>query len=378
MKGIISKMTIYIALLAYILICAVIVYSQRGDSERKNKIFLNCVFIAIFLLYSLRASSVGRDVPGYERAYGVANVDLFAGLRIGNFEKGYLFLMWICNKLNFSFQWFLTLCNAFILLPIYRYIRKYSQNVFLSIIIYVCYMFFEFNLTGLRQAIATSIVLMAIMALIESKQHWLGLLKYCLIVLLATMFHTGAFVALFYLPFHFMKKFKTYTLSIMVTAAVFLVGRGYIMGFVKNFFGKDTMNASAGLYIGLNLLFLIGLAALFIFGGKNREIRESNILEENTSVIAEDISMQVIMEKMFYLSIAVLFLFGSDTSVRSYMILNQVIIVLLPNSLPYIFEEKSQRIAIWIFTIFFVIFFFTNTLLTGGFDIVPYKFFWQK
>ncbi|HEP1785528.1 TPA: EpsG family protein [Streptococcus suis] len=370
-------MTIYVLFLAYILICAVIIYFQKGDPERKNKIFLNYVFIAMFLLYSLRASSVGRDVPGYERTYGLANVDLFAGLHIGNFEKGYLFLMWICNKLNLSFQWFLTLCNAIILFPIYRYIRKYSQNTFLSVIIYVCYIFFEFNLTGLRQAIATSIVLMAIMVLIESKQDWLGLLKYCLIVLLAPLFHTGAFVALFYLPFHFMKKFKTYTLSIMVTAIVFLVGRGYIMGFVKNFFGKDSMNASAGLYIGLNMLFLIGLAVLFIIGGKNREIGESNTSEGNTSVTVEDTPMQVLMEKMFYLSIAVLFLFGSDTSVRSFMLLNQVIIVLLPNSLPYIFEEKSQRIAIWIFTIFFIIFFFINTLLPNNFDIVPYKFFWQ-
>lgn len=371
-------MTIYIIFLIYILIGAVIIYSQKGNTERKNKAFLKYVFVAMFLLYSLRASSVGRDLPGYERAYGLANVDSFLGLQIGHFEKGYLFLMWICNKLNLSFQWFLTICNAVILFPIYRYIRKYSQNAFLSIIIYVCYMFFEFNLTGIRQAIATSIVLIAIMVLIESKQHWHGLLKYCLIVLLATLFHSGAFVAFFYLPFHFMKKFKTYTLSIIATAAAFLVGRGYIMGVVKSLFGKSTMNASAGLYIGLNLLFLIGLAVLFIFGGKNRENRESNILEGNTSVIAEDISMQVIMEKMYYLSIAVLFLFGSDTSVRSFMILNQVIIVLLPNSLPYIFNEKSQRLAIFIFTIFFIIFFFTNTLISGGFDIVPYKFFWQN
>ena len=368
-------MTIYVAFLAYILICAIIIYSKRGDPERENKLFLNYVFVVMFLLYSLRASSVGRDLPGYERAYGLADVDLFVGLRIGNFEKGYLFLMWICNKLNLSFQWFLTICNAFILLPIYRYIRKYSQNAFLSVIIYVCYMFFEFNLTGLRQAIATSIVLVAIMVLIESKRHWLGLLKYCLLVLLAILFHTGAFVALFYVPFHFMKKFKAYTLSIMATAVVFLVGRGYIMGFVKNFFEKDTMNANAGLYIGLNLLFLIGLAVLFIFGGKNRE---NSALEGNTSVVIEDTSMQVVMEKMFYLSIAVLFLFGSDTSVRSYMILNQVIIVLLPNSLQYIFDEKSQRIIIWILTVFFIIFFFANTLLSGGFDIVPYKFFWQE
>ena len=97
-------MTIYVAFLAYILICAIIISSKRGDLERKNKLFLNYVFVVMFLLYSLRASSVGRDLPGYERAYGLADVDLFVGLRIGNFEKGYLFLMWICNKLNLSFR----------------------------------------------------------------------------------------------------------------------------------------------------------------------------------------------------------------------------------------------------------------------------------
>ncbi|HEM2748843.1 TPA: EpsG family protein [Streptococcus suis] len=370
-------MTIYVAFLAYILICALIIYSQSGDSVRKNRLFLNFVFVALFLLYSLRASSVGRDLPGYERAYGFANVDLFTGLRFGNFEKGYLFLMWICNKLNLSFQWFLTICNVIILIPIYRYIRKYSQNAFLSVILYICYIYFEFNLTGIRQAIATSIVLIAIMVLNEFNRRRVGLLIYCLIVLLASLFHTGALVALFYVPFHFMRKFKNYALSMILMAVTILVARGYIMEFIKNFFKQDSMNASAGLYIGLNLLFLIGLAVLFIIGGKNREIKENNIVEENISVANNGDSMQIIMEKMFYLSIVVLFLFGSDTAVRSYLILNQVIIVLLPNSLQYIFDKKSQRIVAVFFAVFFLIFFFINTLIPNNFDIVPYKFFWN-
>ena len=369
-------MTIYVFLLLYVSISGGVIYSQKGDKKSKNTKFLNLVFIAIFLLYSLRANTVGIDMPGYFRAYEASAIDAFSDLTFGNFESGYLYLMWICNRLHLSFQVFLGICNIIILFPIYAFIRKYSENAFLSSIIYICYMFFEFNMTGMRQAIATSIVLIAIMVLLESK-HW-GIVKYCLIVYLATLFHTGAFIGFFYVPFHFIKKVKVYSISIASTGVLFLLFRGHIMNYIKNFFDKDSMHADAGLYIGLNMCFLIALALLFLISGQNRELR-IQMQSDSVTMSSEkrvDLSASV-LEKIFYLSIATLFLFGSDTAVRSYMLLNQVIIVVLPNSLKSVFNKKSQLIMAAFFTVFFFVFFFTNTLLPNNFDIVPYKFFWQ-
>lgn len=372
-------MLIYIILLAFVLLGGFAVLVPKGNIKKKNIIYLNLAFIAIFLIYSLRASTVGRDLPGYEEAYELSNVISFARLGIGNFERGYLFLMWICNKLNLSFQWFLTICNAIILVPIYIFIRKYSKNVFLSTIIYICYMFFEFNMTGLRQAIASSIVLIAITVLLESKRY--GLLKYILIVLLATKFHSAAYAAFLYLPFHYMKKSKTYTISIACLGAFFLVARGPIMSIIKASFEKDSMNTNAGLHIGLNMVFLLALAAVFTVSGFKREkdIQLMSFVPQGSAALLEKPMgfSDALFEKMFYLSIALLFLFGADTAVRSYMILNQVIFVLLPNSIINLFDKKAEKVITGGLILFFIAFFFSNTLIGGGFDVVPYKFFWQ-
>lgn len=374
-------MGIYIILLCVIISSSLIMFSQNKGKEKTKNYFLTITFISIFLLYSLRASSVGRDVPGYEKAYMVAATKAWDDYSYVYFENGYIFLMKICNYIGMSFQQFLTTVNVFILLPIFFFFKKYSNHVYLSVMTYVCYMFFEFNLTGIRQAIATSIVLIGIMALLGSKKY--GILKYIFWVYIATLFHTGAFIGFFYVPFHFIKKQKIYIPIISVMTMFFLVGRGPILALVKSVFGKKSMNASAGLYIGLNFIFLIGLAILFVVANRN----EQKILNKSKKKYGENSSKYIaqyeynenssVFIKMFLLSIMALILFGSDTSVRSYMILNQVILVQLPNCIDYLFTKESIKIAIIGLSTFLILFFFSNSLIGGGFDIVPYKFFWN-
>ncbi len=368
-------MAIYICLLLFIFIMGFTLTLLGKDSKKSNKIFLNIVFIAIFLVYSLRASSVGRDLPGYERVYNYTFRVSFFDFDYIYFENGYVLLMKLCALIGLNFQWFLTICNFIILFPIYLFIKKYSKNPFLSVIIYVCYMFFEFNMTGIRQAIATSIVLLAIYALIESKRC--GILYYIAICYIATLFHKGAFIGFLYIPFHYVKKQRYYAILSVLLCLFFLVARGAIMSFVKDFFEKDTMDAGASLYIGLNFIFLVGCGVLFIISGSKREKYAQGLLQADrfNEVYAQRID--VLCEKMFLLSIATLLLFGSDNSVRSYMLLNQVIIILLPNSLGWIFDRDTKSIIEIAFVIFFVVFMFIETLFGSNFDIVPYKFFWQ-
>ena len=80
--------------------------------------------------------------------------------------------------------------------------------------------------------------------------------------------------------------------------------------------------------------------------------------------------------KWFLLSAMIMLVFGADTSVRSYMLYSQVIMVQLPNSI-LCWKNKDRLIINAVLTLFFVAFFFTNSLLPNNFDIVPYKFFWK-
>lgn len=365
-------MEIYVIFLAFIFLYGGATYLLIPDQNKRKAYFLNGVFLVMYLIYALRTTSVGRDLIGYANAYDLTATMAWGDYEYIYFENGYIFLMKLFNKLGFSFQGFMAVVNLIILLPIYIVIRRYSSRPFLSVLVYVCYMFFEFNMTGIRQAIAASIVLLGVVALQEMKKF--SIVVYALVVALATQFHKASFICFLYIPFHFMKSWKVYYSAIAVTAVIILVGRGAIMSFVKDFFEKDSMNPDAGLYIGMNLIFQIGLAAMFALGAHNRAIWAERQPERVTET---DMRLQGIQDKMLLLSVVTMLLFGSDTSVRSYMLLNQVIITHFPNCIHNIFNKKSEQMMVGIFCVFFVVFMFTNTLLANNFDIVPYQFFWQ-
>ena len=246
-------MTIYIVLLLFILISYWFCMHIRAKQGKEKLYFLNIVFIAIYLLCVLRLSSVGRDVPGYERAYL-----LTANIEWGNFtyiyfESGYILLMKICLALGASFQVFLCVTYAIILTPIYLVIRKYSKNVLLSVLIFVCYMYFEFALTGIRQALAMSIVLVGYIVFIESKKF--NVLKYIFFVTLAAFFHKSAVVCYLFALMVPIKSIKKYTTVVVVVTMGSLLIRNNIFQFIKGFFEKESFKLSAGMYFGGNIIF---------------------------------------------------------------------------------------------------------------------------
>jgi len=79
---------------------------------------------------------------------------------------------------------------------------------------------------------------------------------------------------------------------------------------------------------------------------------------------------------MHIISFAAMILFGTSTMVRSYMYLNQVYMIILPNLLESNMFKSKEVIKIAVVVVF-VAFFVYNVLIKGGFDIVPYRFFWQ-
>lgn len=337
---------------------------------------MNIVFTAIYLLFVLRSSSVGRDILGYEQAYSLTKNMRWENFSYIYFEKGYILLMKICLGLGCSFQVFLGIVYAIILIPIYLVIRKYSKNVLLSIIIYYCYIYFEFNLTGIRQSLAMSIVLVGYIVFVESKNF--KVVKYLIFVTLAVFFHNGAVACYLFILLLPIKSIKKFTIVIAFGTISSLIIRNYIFIFIKEFFDKDAFKLGAGLYFGGNIIFLLGLAILFLII-QSHQVRNGRIIKTNRNhlkIDSQTYNVEEVNIKMFLISIMLALFFGSETSARSYMFLNQVIILQLPNSINML-DAKSKLLSNVFFYVFFIIFFFTNTLLPNNFDIVPYKFFWQ-
>lgn len=370
-------MDIYIIYLVFLFLSAMISRFVHKDLRKRGRSFIIIAFIATFLLYSLRASNVGRDLPGYERMYLLSANYKWFDFSYVYFEPGYIILSKLCTSLGMSFQAFLTIVNAIILIPIFFFIWRYSKNAFLSVLIYVCYIFFEFNMTGIRQAMASSIVLAAFMYLLRSRK--LGIVKYILFVLLASSIHRGASIALIYVPIHYIKRIKVFSLVILLITVFSYAFRNQVASLVAELVGGEIVHANFAVYFGLHIVFLLACGVLFAIASRNNEMSLQG--EQTHPPFFNDrgnADITTYETKMFYLGIAAAIFFGYDTSARAYMFFCQVIVVLLPNSLESVFHGNSRTLVIATFVIFFLTFFVTNTLIPNSFDIIPYSFFWQK
>lgn len=170
----------------------------QASSPQADRFFLRSVFVYLFFFCVLREYSVGRDIPGYVSMY-----DYTANVRWDNwkyvyYENGYIALLKICNYLGLTARGFFYVVYFIILFPIYRFFRKYSLNPLLSVLIFIGYQFFTFDLTGIRQAIAMSIVLIAFQYAL--KNGWANFIKFAAILFIASMFHRSALIFIFAYP----------------------------------------------------------------------------------------------------------------------------------------------------------------------------------
>ena len=366
-------LTIYVVLLILTFLAMIIDHStiMASNTKKRSNILLGIIFISLFLICVLRSSSVGRDIVGYKDAYKMTKDVPFSDFNYIYYENGYLLFMKICIALNMNFQLFLFVSYLIILFPIFIFIEKFSNDKIFSVMIYICYMLFEFDLTGLRQAIAMSITLVAFVILIEKKKMYL--FWYVLLILLAMTFHKSAIICFAILPLMLIKNIKWYSVIVALITIISLALRSALLPYIKQLFDKDSFNTNAALHIGANVIFMVIMAVYFLYvlnigekgSGYNREFYDEVFVENNE-----------LFFKIFLLSILLALFFGNETSARSFMFFSQSLIILLPNTLFYL-EKKSSIILRMLFVAFFVYFFATNTLIANNFDIVPYKFYWE-
>jgi len=229
------------------------------------------------------------------------------------------------------------------------------------------------------------------MVLLESKYK--PIIKYIVLVTVAVFMHKSAFAAFSLLPFLWIRNIKLASVLIALMSVGGIAVRSTVLSYIKLVFMKDSLNPDANLYFGGNLVFLLALATLFVLVEVTREKNTRKKLKppnkaykmynaivnhnHNRDGVILNYDYQNVFARSFLLSIFFMVLFGMDTSARSYMILNQVIIISLPNTLEQ-FEEKLRHFIIVGVVAFMLMFFYTNSIVPNNFDIIPYQFFWKN
>lgn len=134
----------------------------KMDRKKKNRLILKLGILLIWGMCALKRKQWGlisRDINGY-----------MSSLHIGH---GLVLVMYTskrdihcsCNysqRMEFRFKYSTHSFIALIYFPWYLFLKRYSQMPTLSLLIYICYQFWVFNMSGLRQGIAHVYVLIVI------------------------------------------------------------------------------------------------------------------------------------------------------------------------------------------------------------------------
>lgn len=355
-------------ILMYIALALVgIATSMRSNTIQSRKTQTVLCFLFVWLIQALRLPSCGGDVTGWGWGIGYLGVfhnvadtgwldllyaskDSFAG-----FEKGFvLFNKLISAVFGPNDQVYLAVVSFFYIVPIAYIFYKRSHNIPLSFALFTSFGPYVFSFSGLRQAVAISIIFVAFDILLnEKKTKWFfGL------VLLASFFHTSAIICLLAYPvlrwFLITKEKKVVSyvvIAISIPVLMFLLN--FVTSYVITDRYQELADESASAAYGLFVFYML----IFPF-----------------TFIIENESMQK-LRTLFFIAIifqsAGLFSVGSTTRMTFYFAIFLTLIV------PELLKSRKSFSSLYP-AVYILSFAYLYKLIGGGYlNIVPYYFYWE-
>lgn len=363
-------MDIYIGLIVSIFIVSTVVKQLCADKKKQGKIILIFGMVCIYLLLALKKNTVGVDIKGYQEQYELSRWRAWWDFDSAHFEPGYVLLQKVFSKLGVSFQLYMAILYAVLCLSLYFFIKKYSPNVTLSLLIYICYQFFVFDISGIRQMLAMAICTFSY--LLADKKNRRAFFLSLLLIILASTIHQSALV-FFVVPV--INMFRREEVSLLFNVII-IIGCYFLRSYIWQFINQiiRPMGSDGGVLLGGNFLFLI-IVAIFMWYtlyAKNNSLQGLMPATEFVEPRYKD---------AFYVRIAIIslvanILLSNSTMLRANMYFSLFLIVSLPHMFRY-YEKQSRLIISSIITVVLVYLFVSDTLVPNQFNLCPYLFFWQ-
>lgn len=267
-------MLIFYSLILLILFQAVII---PQNTERGKRTFLIWTFFELQFVSGFRVADEG-DTYQYMMLYtDIASMSFSEVLSFGT-ELGYYLMNFFLSRFSSNPQTIIFFTSALINLLVLRFIYKKSNVVWLSVVVYITFMFFFNSLNLVRNTIAYTILLYSNEYIINRK-----FLKFSLVVLLAASFHFSAFL---YFCMYFVyqlkiKKTNIATISIGILTAMAMLTP--LLNLLVTIHPRWTSYAENDFYQSAyaNILIFIIQLAVFFLAIKRENTRLSKLSDEN-------------------------------------------------------------------------------------------------
>ena len=208
-------------LIIYILIVYVIFCGNKGKIKNSQNIFLVICFITFFLFVGWRSVSTGSDTIGYINSFKQSILHKWDYFNISRFEKGFLSFQIILGYLTSNARLYLIILSGIFNYGIYKFIKNNSNNYLMSVLMYVCLLFYYDSMTMIRQFFAMIIMLYAF-KFIKNKK----MIPFIIAVLIAMQFHITAIVCILLYPiysFKYSRKAALFLIILSILALIFIV-----------------------------------------------------------------------------------------------------------------------------------------------------------
>lgn len=329
--------------------------------QTKQTRIIQCLFCTALLvgIQGLRHESIGVDSYNTYRPFfeivssGMTNLLDRSDVMFG-FEPGFVIFTKLFKTICDNTQAFILFCSLIACAPIGFIIYKYAENIPLAFIIFSCFVVYHFGFSGIRQAIAIGITVVAFECVVRKQ-----LPLFLLFTMLASAIHSSAILFLIVYPLY--HKIQLTPKSMFLLAIVFMIGltfmRPLIISLTELIFGgeKYMHKAMENAVPSYNLMILLAFFLLFTF--KNND---SKIIPFRTMLL-----MAVLFQSLGLVS--------SSASRMAYYFLPYLSI-----ALPLSSSRMKQRHTIELVIAVFFIFFFFYSYSGGYLDVIPYKFFWEE
>ncbi len=358
-------MAVFVILFIYLALVAVIV--QRIPSVRKRRLSQTVLSgFGLWIVLALRSPLCGIDL--YQNGYGyipvfseiaempfrdfvrmIVSGDAFVG-----FELGWQFLCKFISFFSSSPQFFLAVIAGIGVLLVSNVIYRYSENIFLSFVVYMCFDLYLFSFSGLRQATALVVTFYAFRYIVEQKP-----VRFVLTVLAAVTMHASAVVFFVMYPLSKVRLNMPMGIGMFGGLVVLIPFLSQIVSFLvgmifgSRFLEYENEGGSVTMFVVYSLIFFLTYLC------RNRD---------NLNIYRWAILMAVASQSLGFISTGAMTRIGYYFSIFFTLVFPLIILS---------FKGVKFRLFITMVAaiLFFLFFYLTSS---GGYlNVVPYHFFWE-
>ncbi|WP_180002636.1 MULTISPECIES: EpsG family protein [Acinetobacter] len=333
----------------FILFIVMLVVFVEKYSINRRAFLLPSFFLILFA--AVRSEEVGADTKNY-----TLNFNIYSSIDYYNFndgiEWGYKLIEYFILYFTKNYFWLFFTFSCIIVLSYLYVLRKYSLNYSISIFTFICFGYYTFFFNGLRQGVAMAIASLSLIFLVNKE-----ILKYLILILIASLFHKSALILI---PFYFLvhlninflyKAFFVFLGSFVLSPLIIKI----ISLSNERYASYSLESENSGGFLTLIFYFLIGFFSYFIVFNKNKN--------------------EILFNKIFQLySLGVIFLIpiallGASASGPQRLLFYFSWLSCL--IIPYLFIRIKHKPLLFFYGIFCIIYFYLTT--TRFSLLVPYS-----